>query len=55
MDLGLTGRSALITGGSQGIGFAVANALAAEGCGPIHLVARTKADLDQCAATLVAD
>ena len=55
MDLGLTGRSALITGGSQGIGFAVANALAAEGCGPIHLVARTKADLDQCAASLVAD
>lgn len=55
MDLGLTGRSALITGSSQGIGFAVANALAAEGCSPIHLVARTKTDLKKCAASLEAD
>ena len=28
MDLGLRGRRALITGGSRGIGFAVAEALA---------------------------
>ena len=55
MDLGLKGRSVLITGGSQGIGFAVAHALAAEGCGPIHLVARTAADLDACARALTAD
>ncbi len=30
MDPGLKGRSALITGGSQGIGFAVANALVSD-------------------------
>lgn len=46
MDLGLTGRSALITGGSKGIGFAIARVLAAEGCARIHLVARSAADLD---------
>lgn len=32
MELGLKGRNALVTGGSQGVGFAVANALAEEGC-----------------------
>ena len=32
MDLGLKGRRVLITGGSKGIGFAIAEMLAAEGC-----------------------
>ena len=32
MDLGLTGRVALITGSSRGLGLATATALAAEGC-----------------------
>lgn len=51
MDLKLKGRAALITGGSKGIGFGVAKALAAEGC-HIRLVARTAADLDKAKADL---
>ena len=44
MDLGIKGRTALITGGSKGIGFAIAEQLAEEGCNVI-LVARSADDL----------
>ena len=44
MDLGLMGRSVLITGGSGGVGFATARAFAAEGCA-LHLAARTAENL----------
>ena len=45
MDLKLSGRSALITGASRGIGFGVAQSLAAEGCN-LHLTARNATDLE---------
>ena len=46
MDLGLSGRTALVTGASRGIGFGVAQSLAAEGC-HLHLVSRSASDLEK--------
>jgi NAD(P)-dependent dehydrogenase (short-subunit alcohol dehydrogenase family) len=48
MDLQLTGRRVLVTGGSKGIGLAVAKAFAAEGCA-LDIAARTRADLERAA------
>ena len=46
MDLDLKGRSVVISGGSKGIGRAVAEEFAREGCS-LFLVARTAADLER--------
>ncbi|MGF7160817.1 hypothetical protein FHS85_002448 [Rhodoligotrophos appendicifer] len=51
MDLQLKGKRAIVTGAGKGIGKAVAEALAREGC-DLTLVARTKADLEILASSL---
>jgi 3-oxoacyl-[acyl-carrier protein] reductase len=51
MDLGLTGRTAVITGGSKGIGFGCAISLANEGC-HIHLASRDQETLETAQANL---
>ena len=51
MDLQLQGKHALVTGASQGIGMAIAQALAAEGC-HLHLAARNPQALQALAERL---
>lgn len=53
MDLGLKGKYALVTGGSRGIGFATAAALADEGCN-VAICARTADQVDAAVADLLA-
>jgi NAD(P)-dependent dehydrogenase (short-subunit alcohol dehydrogenase family) len=54
MDLELGGKTAIVTGGSRGIGKAVARTLADEGM-DVAVVARGQADLDAAAAELAAE
>jgi len=54
MDLQLGGKTAIVTGGSRGIGKAVARALAAEGV-DVAIAARGSADLEAAAAELAAE
>lgn len=51
MDLGLRGKVAAITGGSEGIGLAIASMLAAEGC-DISICARRKKILEDAASRI---
>jgi 3-oxoacyl-[acyl-carrier protein] reductase len=53
MDLQLTGKIALVTGASAGLGRAIATVLAAEGC-RLAILARRRALLDSLAAELPA-
>jgi NAD(P)-dependent dehydrogenase (short-subunit alcohol dehydrogenase family) len=54
MDLGLQGKRAIVTGGSRGIGKAIARELAREGV-DVAIVARNQADLDAAARELGAE
>src|SRR6516165_9486920 len=51
MDLGLQGKHAIVTGGSRGIGKAIARELAREGV-DVAIVARTQGDLEATAREL---
>ncbi len=54
MDLGLQGKAAIVTGGSRGIGKAIARELAREGV-DVAIVARNRADLEATARELGAE
>jgi len=49
LDLGLLGKTALVTGASDGIGAGIAKALYAEGCN-LHMVSRSHSKLRSAAA-----
>jgi NAD(P)-dependent dehydrogenase (short-subunit alcohol dehydrogenase family) len=52
MDFGISGKTALVVGGSKGIGFECARMLAAEGC-RVAIVARTQTHIDSAVASIV--
>ena len=54
MDLRIKGKTALITGGSRGIGLGVARLLAEEGCN-LHLAARKPETLEAARGVILAE
>jgi 3-oxoacyl-[acyl-carrier protein] reductase len=54
VELGLAGRRALVTGGSKGLGYAIAAELAGEGAA-VFICARHAGELDEAAARLRED
>ena len=54
MELGLTGKRAMILGGSRGLGWFTARQLAEEGCS-VALCARGAEGVEQAVATLSED
>ncbi|HXX35213.1 MAG TPA: SDR family NAD(P)-dependent oxidoreductase [Thermodesulfobacteriota bacterium] len=53
MDIGLKGKKAIVTGGTRGIGRAIANLLIEEGC-DIGICARTAAQIEEATAAFKA-
>lgn len=53
MDLGLRGKRAIVTGGSRGLGRAVAQLLAEEGC-DVVIASRSREPLEEAAAAIAA-
>ncbi|HEX4985292.1 MAG TPA: short-chain dehydrogenase/reductase [Burkholderiales bacterium] len=54
MELGLRGKTAVVTGASKGIGLAIARGLAAEGCA-VHIVSRSAPAIESAAKGIRAD
>jgi hypothetical protein len=54
MELGLSGKTVLVTGASKGIGKAVARGFISEGC-TVHLVSRSPENLEAAAADIAGD
>lgn len=54
MDLGMQGKVALVTGGSRGLGYGMARALAREGC-EVAICARGEVALEEAARSLTTE
>jgi len=54
MELGLSGKTVLVTGASKGIGKGVARGFISEGC-TVHLVSRSPENLEAAAADIAGD